>query len=70
MLGGDGWQVGGGGMWEEVVGAALWISVDVHWIRVDILHVDLHLFVFCVLGLEVTFWDDFHMILHGFAWES
>ena len=41
MLGGRG-RVGEGGMWEEVVGASLWISEDFPWIWVDFLHVDLH----------------------------
>ena len=30
-------------MWEEVVGASLWISLDLQWIWVDFFHVDLHL---------------------------
>ena len=36
MLGG---MAGGeGGMWEEVVGASLWISEDFHKILMDFLH--------------------------------
>ena len=33
------------GMWEEVVGASLWISGDFQWIGVDFLHVDSHFFI-------------------------
>ena len=34
----------------------------------DVLHVDLHFSrILHVLGLEITFGDDFQMILHGFA---
>ena len=33
-------------MWEEVVGASLWISVDFQWIWVDLLHVDSHAYLF------------------------
>ena len=29
-------------MWEDVVGASLWISVDFHEISMIFLHVDLH----------------------------
>ena len=47
----------GGGMWEEVVGASLWISEDFHWMWLDFLHVDLHLFVkICICYL---------VLLHG-----
>ena len=37
----------GGFMWEEVVGASLWISLNFHWIWVDFLHVDLHFLTNC-----------------------
>ena len=61
----------GRGMWEEVVGASLWISAAFHWILVDFFHVDLHSFVdiLFILGLDMTFWDGFrrimNVILHG-----
>ena len=43
---GCGGRVGwGGGMWKEVVGASLWISIDLQWIWVDFLHVDSHLYL-------------------------
>ena len=43
-------------MWEEVVGASLWISEDFHWILVDFLHVDLRFLLnFDVSGLEMIF---------------
>ena len=29
-------------MWEEVVGASSWISVDFPWIWVDFLHMEMH----------------------------
>ena len=32
-----------GRMWEKVVYASLWISVDCLWIWVDFLHMDSHL---------------------------
>ena len=49
----------GGGMWKEVVGASLRISVDVQWILVDFVHVDL-LFhhIWHTSGLEMPFWHD------------
>ena len=37
--GGEGGE--GGVMWEEVVGASLWNSLDFSWIWVNILHEDL-----------------------------
>ena len=33
-------------MWEEVVCASLWISVEFQWIWVDFLHVDLRLYLY------------------------
>ena len=46
----SGWGGGGaggrGGMWEEVVGASLWISEDFLWIWVDFLHMDPHLYLY------------------------
>ena len=40
--GAGGWGVC---MWEEVVGASLWISDDFPWIGAELLHVNSHFFV-------------------------
>ena len=34
----------GGCMWGELMDDSVWISDDFHWIWVDLLHIDLHLF--------------------------
>ena len=58
-------------MWEVVVGASLWISPDFQWILMEFLHVDLTFYpIWHISGLAMFFWDDFQMILHGFAWGS
>ena len=39
-------------MWEEVVGASLWISVDFQSIWTDFLHVDSHSYLYNVQGIS------------------
>ena len=39
-------------MWEEGVGASLWISKDFQWIWVDFLHVDSHLYLYYLQGIS------------------
>ena len=39
-------------MWEEVAGASHRISVDFQWIGVDILHVDLYLYLYYLQGIS------------------
>ena len=39
-------------MWEEVVGASLWISEDFQWIWMDFLHVDLQLYLYYLQGIS------------------
>ena len=46
-------------MWEEVVGASLWISEDFQWIWVDILHVDSHLYLCYLEGISRIFQVNF-----------
>ena len=52
-------------MWEEVVGASLWISDGFRWMSCTWICIFSQ--VLYALGLEMTVWDDFPMILHGFA---
>ena len=56
-------------MWEEVVGASLWISVDFHWILVDFLHVDFHFLSRLVCGSRIRLFgmvsESFCMVLRG-----
>ena len=52
-----GWGLDGRGMWEEVVGASLWISVDFQWILLDFLHTDLNILTnFAHVGSGKDFW--------------
>ena len=51
-------------VWEEMMGASL---------RMGFLHVDSNCSIFVVpfaKGLEISFWNDFTMILHGFCFKE
>ena len=46
-------------MWEEVMGASLYISKDLRWIWVDFLHVDSHLYLYYLQSISKIFQVDY-----------